>query len=107
MDVISHLPVLCEEAAVPFVFVDSKVRVEGSIFLRNLYVFAHHCILQSNLGVYAGMRRPVSAVLLSTRVVGYDGGKHLRRVLGILAGINSLTESACIDAAAGGAMTGG
>ena len=59
MDVISHLPVICEDAAVPFVFVDSKVREEGSIsFEEPLRLCTSHFICSRIL-----VRMRVCAVL--------------------------------------------
>ena len=45
LDVISHLPLMCEDAAIPYVYVDSK----------------------AGLGGAAGTKRPTSCVLLSTK----------------------------------------
>jgi H/ACA ribonucleoprotein complex subunit 2 len=39
IDVITHLPILCEEANVPYIYVNSKE--VGYIFLSTIYV---HCV---------------------------------------------------------------
>ncbi len=51
VDVISHLPVLLEEAGVPYIFVPSKVE----------------------LGAAASTKRPTSVVLVRTPKKGFDG----------------------------------
>jgi H/ACA ribonucleoprotein complex subunit 2 len=52
IDVISHLPVLCEDKAVPFIFVPSKVE----------------------LGAAAGTKRPTSCVLIPLGAKPGKGG---------------------------------
>ena len=51
IDVVSHLPVLMEEAGVPYMFVPSK----------------------AELGAAANTKRPTSCVLLRTPKEGFDG----------------------------------
>jgi H/ACA ribonucleoprotein complex subunit 2 len=53
IDVISHIPVMCEDAALPYVFVTSK----------------------AELGAAAATKRPTSVVFVSAALIKKGGGK--------------------------------
>jgi hypothetical protein len=95
MDVVSHLPVLCEDAAVPYVFVASKVefssfhfswkmlcKYQSFFFSRSLVWLLEYIML---LGVVL-----VSTHIGSKDVIAFDGGKRLQHVLASLAATSSV-----------------
>jgi len=51
IDVISHIPILCEENDIPYIYVPSKI----------------------DLGAAASTKRPTSVVLVRTPKAGFDG----------------------------------
>ena len=57
IDVLTHVPVLCEEAAIPYAFVPSKVE----------------------LGAAGSTRRPTCCVLIPTPKSGADISKHYEK----------------------------
>jgi H/ACA ribonucleoprotein complex subunit 2 len=73
IDVISHLPVFCEEQDVPYIFVTSKV----SFLSLHVHLAAAppsiseiHVVstkLQAELGASANTKRPTSCVLISPK----------------------------------------
>lgn len=59
IDVISHLPVMCEDASIPYVYVSSK----------------------AELGAASSTKRPTSCVLVSTKGKGFSGEDKLKEVV--------------------------
>jgi H/ACA ribonucleoprotein complex subunit 2 len=68
VDVISHLPVLCEDAGIPYIYVKSK----------------------AELGAAAATKRPTSTVMIATKTKGFEGGDKLKDAL---SEIHSLTPT--------------
>lgn len=78
---------LCEDGALPYVFIQSKVRhgrvCSGSCPPANTSPFYRP---QAELGAAAGTQRPTSVVLVSTKAgpkgkAAFDGGDRLKEVL--------------------------
>ena len=64
IDVITHMPLLCEEGKVPYVYVPSKEVHRCRFCMRFLRV--------QDLGTAGQTKRPTSVVLIKPAAEGYD-----------------------------------
>lgn len=68
IDVISHLPVLCEDSDVPYVFVQSKVRHPSCVCIaRPSFTPRRFLVLQAELGAASSTKRPTSCLLVTPK----------------------------------------
>jgi H/ACA ribonucleoprotein complex subunit 2 len=83
IDVISHIPVLCEENDIPYIFTPSKVRssafslveLDGGGLMMALFW------TQVDLGASALSKRPTSCILITPGKAGFDAGEAFDELL--------------------------
>lgn len=76
IDVVSHIPVLCEENDIPYIFTPSKVRSRACLVVElltmrmwKLTVISGH---QVDLGASALSKRPTSCILITPNKPGFS-----------------------------------
>ncbi|KAK1930178.1 H/ACA ribonucleoprotein complex subunit NHP2 [Phytophthora citrophthora] len=73
VDVISHIPVLCEENDIPYIFTPSKVLYcFYIIFFYNFILIILLLHFQVDLGASALSKRPTSCILITPNKAGFN-----------------------------------